>query len=519
MSDFVKRRQSVYRLFSCYADGQEGIITTIEVSINPGLPSFDVIGLCDSSIRESRGRIQAALISAGFLMPKGHVTVSISPAYLHKSGSSFDFPIALGMLFASGQIECSPAIKIYAEGELSLTGSVKGTPGSATRLINTAGQYDYVFFPSDECESAQVAGISGYAVTHLYDIREMFITGRILQHQYSIDECNIVNTVPEYPDFSAVKGQEKAMNALLIAASGFHNIVILGSPGCGKTTAGRIIAGILPPLEGKEIGQVYAVKESAGIGNDDGQRLIPSIVRPFRHIQPGLTVPKLIGSIKPLRPGEMALANNGVLFADELCDYRTDIINCMRLPMEERVIRINRDGRQVIYPASFIFVGAGNPCRCGMYYESNRKCKCTPLTRHQYISKIEGPFADRIDIFTEMRSVGADKLQSKVYERNMQLSVELKDKVKSVWDVQQKRYADLGKDTRVFNGTYDDVDPDLLRANREVIDYASAICADQGFSVRGFGKLLRVGRTIADLDERDDMNISDVAQAAMFRLR
>lgn len=512
-------RQKVFKIYSCLAEGQAGIMSEIEVSILPGIPTFDVIGLCDSSIRESRGRIQAALISAGFMVPRGHITVSISPAYMHKSGSSFDLPIALGMLFASKQLTVPSGYRIYAEGELTLTGSIRATPGATARFMSAKDDFDIFLFPSDEVHSACVSGITGNHFRDLYSLAEYIRDGKFTRENFRLKDSDVVQGNKDYPDFSVVKGQEKAMNALMIAACGFHNIMILGSPGSGKTTAARIITGILPDLSGDEISQVFSAKECAGIGNDDSGILMPTTKRPDRYLYPGMSLSRIIGSPRNMIPGELALANHGVLIADEICEFSPGILASMRLPLEERIVRMNKDGRNIIYPASFLFVGTGNPCRCGLYYEDGNKCSCTAVSRKRYLSRINGPFGDRIDLFTEMRNISGKHMKEKVYERDKELSAEIRDKVASVWQIQAERYKSVASEYRLFNGTYQDIDPDLLRAPSSVVDYAVGISVESGRSARGFAKLMRVGRTIADMEERQDMEKSDISQAAVYRFR
>lgn len=503
-------RIKVVRIYSCYADGLARVPTEIEISLSPGLPTFDVIGLCDSTIRESRGRIRAALISSGFVMPKGHITVSISPAYLHKGGSAFDLPTALGILCVSGQISTDPNKKIYAEGELGLTGELKGTPGAALRLRETSG-FDIAIAPSAEKMSAACAKFSGMLFDTLADAVDSINSGSYspIDHELSTDDY--LTDSNEYPDISCIKGQSKAMRALLIAAAGRHNIVILGSPGCGKTMAGQVIRGLMPQLAPKEASELYTIYE--GIGSSD--ELITG-ERPFRYIHPGISLSGLIGSAGSLKPGELSLAHNGIVFADELCEFKPDILDAMRIPLEKHAVSFAKDGKRYEFPASFMFVGAGNPCRCGMFYENKVRCKCTPLVRDRYLNKISGPFADRIDIFTEMRTISGEDLKSITSVSDEDLSRAYREQVSAAWAMQQERYKNAAG---TFNGSSDSTDAELMRADKGVIEYASEIAEKLTSSPRGFGKLIRVGRTIADLDGRADMRKSDIAEASVYRKR
>lgn len=501
---------SIVKVYTSFMDGMTPLNAEVEVSITPGLPTFDVIGLCDPSIRESRGRIQPALISSGFQMPKGHITASISPSYIRKSGTGFDLPIAVGMLTASGQLPISPDAKIYASGEIKLDGTVKGTPSAALRLrLNVTG-FDYVFIPGEETDAARCAGLTAMSVSSLSDIRNAFENGGYHPVRYTLD--SVAGSPDDIPDFSQVKGQQKAVRALLIAAAGVHNILLLGSPGCGKTMAGKILAGIMPPLDEKEIGDVYSVMEAAGLKDDPEEGLILSDRRPFRYIYPGMSRGRILGIPGKLIPGEFALANHGVLFADEIFEYKREVIEALRIPLEDHVVRMSKDGRNYAFPASFAFVAAGNPCRCGMLYEDGRRCTCTPNVINNYMSKLSGPVRDRIDLVAEMRSISGKNMAESALKDDASLNGEMKEMVSRAWDMQRSRYSCNG-----FNGTCTNADAELLRADSDVVKYASEIAEMSGFSARGFNRILRVGRTIADIDGRKDMLRSDVAEAGIYR--
>ncbi|MBO4243182.1 MAG: ATP-binding protein [Clostridiales bacterium] len=503
----MEKQQSVFKVYSCFAEGMKGVISEIEVSVSPGLPTFDIIGLCDSSIRESRGRIRSALVSSGFFLSKGHITVSISPAYMRKSGSAFDLPVALGILFVSGQLPIEEGKKVYAEGELSLKGEIKGTPGAALRLMSIGGDIDYMIIPGDEKMSAGCAGIKAHTVDTLDDVGKVFIEGDYSPQSFD-DEMKIYDD--EFIDISVLKGQEKASRAIRIAACGMHNILMLGSPGCGKTIAGKILAGIMPQLSPKEASQVFAINETAGLFDEE-----KGITRPFRYIYPGISRSQLMGSSGSLFPGEIAMADNGILFADEITEFPAGILDILRLPLEERIVRIQKEGNTYTYPASFIFVGAGNPCKCGMLYEKGSRCVCSPNTVKRYQSKLAGPFMDRIDIVTEMRSIEAKDLEETSKKTEGLLTPAVKEKVKEIWEIQKERY---GGD-RIFNGTVSVADADLLRAGKDVVEYASDAAIRGGMSARGYSKLLRVGRTIADIEGRSDMTRNDIAEAYVYKRR
>ncbi len=503
----MKKQQSVFKVYSCFAEGVKGVISEIEVSVSPGLPTFDIIGLCDSSIRESRGRIRSALVSSGFFLPKGHITVSISPAYMRKSGSAFDLPVALGILFVSGQLPIEEGRKVYAEGELSLNGEIKGTPGAALRLMSIGEDMDHLLIPGDEKMSAGCAGIRAQTVDTMDDVGKVFIEGGYSPKSFK-GEMKIYDD--EYIDISVLKGQEKASRAIQISACGMHNLLMLGSPGCGKTIAGKILAGIMPQLSPKEASQVFAINETAGLFDEK-----KGITRPFRYIYPGISRSQLLGSSGNLFPGEIAMADNGILFADEITEFPAGTLDLLRLPLEERIVRIVKEGNTYTYPASFIFVGAGNPCKCGMLYEKGSRCVCSPNTIKRYQSKLAGPFLDRIDIITEMRSIEAKDLEETSKKTEGLLTPDIRNMVTEVREIQKERYKDPG----IFNGTVTVADAEVLRAGKDVVTYASDAAIRGGLSARGYSKLLRVGRTIADMEGRRDMTRNDIAEAYVYKRR
>ena len=500
-------KPSVARIYSGFARGTDCVISELEVSVTPGIPTFSVIGLCDSSIRESHGRLVSAISSAGFKMPKGHVTINISPAYMRKSGSGFDLAMAMGILFASGQIRFDPESKVYAEGELSLDGSVKGTPGAAMRLNKARNSgFSYILIPEEERSSARCTSFEGQCVKDLEQACSVFgYSGYTPEH---FELGNVLSSPAERIDISMLKGQEKTRRALILSAAGFHNMLLLGSPGSGKTMAAGILSGILPPLDSDETSEVYALYEAL-----DGPAARISKERPVRCISPDITPGKLLGNTLSMTPGEMALANHGILFADEIMEYPSKVLDLMRKPLEDREIRLFKDGVNHVYPANLIFIGAGNPCRCGMYYEPGSRCKCTAGTRKRYLGKLSGPFLERIDIFSEMRSIGKEDMALMYADGKTAESPVIRERIADCWEMQKERYK-----AGTFNSCFTSANlADSMRISKEVLEYCSELASKGLFSARGYQKILRLARTIADYDGRADVKKTDVAEAAVFR--
>ncbi len=499
-------KPNVARLYSCFASGADSTVAMIEVSISPGIPTFSVIGLCDSSIKESQGRLISAFKSSGFNMPKGHITIGISPAYMRKTGSGFDLPMALGILFASGQLYLPPDSRIYAEGELTLGGEIKGTPGSCIRLKTVRDMiFDYKIIPAGEACSAGLAGFTGQGIARLTDLNDIFDGN---QYKESGFEFGTKSSDGEFIDISMLKGQEKTKRALLISAAGFHNILLMGSPGCGKTMAGRILSGLLPKLNRDELADVYSMKELI-----EGEESVPCDDRPVRVVGPNITVGKLLGNAVTISPGEMALANHGILFADELPLFKTEVLDFLRKPLEERRVHLMKKGNLYSFDSDFIFLGTGNPCKCGMMFEPGNKCKCSAPEIRRYLSKISGPFMERIDIFSEMRTISGNDMASIYTDDACGESAEYRKIVERCWQIARERYGG-----NCLNATFPEDDiRDSMRIPSGVIKYASEMSDKGYFSARGFTRILRVARTIADIREARDISEDDVAEAVQYR--
>ena len=498
------------KVYSSFVEGITATLSEIEISVTPGIPTFDIIGLCDASIKESEGRIRSALISSGYSMPRGHITVGISPAYIKKSGTSFDLAIACGILFASGQLR-QPDCHVYLEGELSLTGGVKATPACAVRLCNIADNSpDIVIIPEGAVRSAECAGIRAMTVNSLSDLREIFLYG--CYEPVDFRKTDFRQGITASVDLSELKGQQKAKRALIIAAAGNHTVLLLGSPGCGKTLAGKIISGIMPPPDRDEASDIFSVNELLAHGNSGD-----AVTRPYRYIDQNITVTGLIGNSRSLTPGELALANHGVLFADEITEFQRPVLEMLRQPLESRAVSIYANGRRYRFPANYVFVAAGNPCKCGYAFEGSGKCRCSPAAKKKYLSRLSGPFIDRMDLICEMVSIDKNAKRSMLEDGSGKAeSPAAAEAVLAARQIQKERYKDFGRD--IFNSNVICANyADIMRVPVKVIDHLENL-SDKGLvSGRGYLGIVRVARTVADLEGRDDISGEDIDEAVMYR--
>jgi magnesium chelatase family protein len=474
----------------------------VEVDVSRGLPHFKMVGLPDASVRESRDRVKAAIRNAGFEFPPGRVTVNLAPADLRKAGSAFDLPIALGVLAASGVVHRRHVPEVVLLGELALDGGIHPTRGTLpiAAAARRAGLAAILLPRANAGEAAIVEGL------RVWPVESLVQAVAALNHP---DRAVLESTPPapridtQAGDFADVRGQALARRALEIAAAGGHNALMVGSPGAGKTMMARRLAGILPALSFDEALEVTAIHSVAGLLPTNGGLVV---TRPFRAPHHTLSDAALVGGGAIPRPGEISLAHHGVLFLDEMPEFGRRVLEVLRQPLEEGCARIARAARTAVFPARFMLVAAMNPCPCGFLGDPIRVCRCTPTQIDRYAGRISGPLRDRIDLVVQVAPVPARTLAER---ETGEPSAVIRDRVSAA------RLRQVSRLNARLEGR-------SLREHAKP-DAAGARLLEQaaerfGLSARGYDRVLRVSRTIADLAGADRVVREHVAEALQFRL-
>lgn len=488
--------------------GIEGYPVTVETDLHSGLPGFHIVGLADTTIKEASKRIKPAIQNCGGTFPGEKVTVNLVPAGRPKEGSHFDLPIALGiMMLGSDIIELEETAFI---GEVSLDGTINGVRGALPLAIclRQAGVKNLVLPLENAAEASILEDINILPVEHLRDAAEYVLGIRKLP-LYIRKEIEAEHEESGL-DFAQVIGQESVKRAVLVGAAGNHGILMMGSSGCGKTMMARRIPGILPELTYEEKVEITGIYSVAGLLSPE-QPIVHQ--RPFRSPHHNITQTGLIGGGVRPRPGELSLAHRGVLFLDELGEFDARVIDAMRQPVEEGLIRINRNLEEVIFPSKVMLVIAANPCKCGNLWDSRKICTCSAHQLEGYRRKLMGPFADRVDIHIKVNPVEKDSLMQ--YGNGMS-TAEMREIVCRARALQAERYK--GEPFRC-NGQLDEKGIRKYCAlGRESKELMMASYDRLGLSMRGYGKILRMARTIADLSESERIETEHVAEALMYRV-
>lgn len=492
-------------------NGLEGHLVRVEVDVSNGLPSFDIVGLPDISVKESRERVRSAIRNAGFEFPIKRITVNLAPADTKKEGSLYDLAIAVGILSATEQLDPVTCGQFAYIGELSLNGGVHGISGALPYVLAACDNGVLsVVVPRDNADEAALARKADiFPVASLRQLVAL-LRGELDLPPYRIDTEKIrLHGKTVLPDLSAVQGQPTARRALEIAAAGGHNMLMVGSPGSGKTLMAHCLAGILPEMTFEESIETTKLYSLAGLLKPG----LPVITaRPFRAPHHSASAVSLVGGGKNPRPGEVSLAHNGVLFLDEMPEFGKDCLEALRQPMEDGIINISRVSASVTYPARILLVGACNPCPCGYYGDPLRQCGCTPLQIKRYLGKISGPILDRIDISITIPRLSYEELNE---SKPSETSATVRKRVSATRAIQQNRFQDLPISWNAHMTGAQAREYAMLTSEAKILLKSSF--KQFKLSARSHDKLIKVARTIADLAGSETVESEHLAEAIQYR--
>ncbi|WP_299228361.1 YifB family Mg chelatase-like AAA ATPase [Sulfurihydrogenibium sp.] len=490
--------------------GINGYVVDVEVNISQGLPQFTVVGLPDTAVKESRERVRSAIENIGYKFPVKKITVNLAPADVLKIGTLYDLPISIGILASSGIINENDLKDTAFIGELALNGDLRGVKGVLPIAIKLkeAGFKRFIVPLENEEEAAIVNGLDVYGFANLKEI-VMFLNGDLEKQPKKIDvdevlECNL----DHIGDFAEVKGQYTVKKALEIAAAGFHNLLMIGSPGSGKTMLARRFLSILPPLTFQEAIEVTKIHSIAGVLKDNIVRC-----RPFRAPHHTISDIALIGGGSFPKPGEVSLAHNGVLFLDELPEFKKSTLEVLRQPLEDKVVSISRASGKIEFPANFQLIAAANPCPCGYKLDPKKECRCTPAEIKRYLGKISGPLLDRIDLAVTVLPVAPEELANKP---EGEPSAKIRDRVLKAVEIQRNRFKNENiKFNSQMTPTHIEEYGNITKEAKDVM-----LNATKRFNLtaRSFHKVLKVARTIADLENSEKVLSKHVFEAINYKV-
>ena len=499
-------------VMSCGLTGIDGFSVTAEINLATGMPMFEIVGLPDASVKEARERVRAALKNSGFSFPGGRITVNLAPADLKKEGPAYDLPIALGLLACEGYLDPDRLRDVCIFGELSLDGSVRGVRGALPMVISARSRgVKAVMVPADNLPELRcIEGIDVLGADSLLAAARHLRGEEVISPLVPVGYEALLEKRAFVTDFSHVKGQRSAKRALEIAAAGGHNVLMIGPPGSGKTLLARCMPTILPDMTFDEALETTRIHSVAGTVPPSGLL----IERPFRSPHHTASHASLVGGGANALPGEISKAHNGVLFLDELPEYRRDVLEALRQPLEDGFVTITRVSAQATYPADFVLVCSMNPCPCGNLGSRTRPCRCTPTEIRRYLNRISGPLLDRIDMHIEVESIPAERLSQDAPEES---SDAVRRRVEAARAVQRARYAGDPAGIRINA----QLSARNLNAACPMRDDARELlllsCERLRLSNRAYTRILKVARTIADLEGAQEITAEHISESVQYR--